>query len=418
MAAAEPERLEEPAIDDNERKLMLWLSNISHLANHFQGQMPNALYPVIMKDLGFGYVQLGILVALRNGFTSWLQLGYGFVTPFINHCRLLGITNLLLAVGTAVTGFTGSFFSFTLARCFAAAGSSAQHPVGASILATYFPNNRGTVLAMNSTIASVGNLIAPAVCGILITFIGWREIFWMVAIVSALMGVGYFFFQNRVHREIETGPKRARIAQSMASYWRVAHDRNFLLIGLVFMVGAAGRGGEDIQAYFSTHWVNDLGMELAYAGFALSLLQVGSLFGPMFFGWLSDRVNRKAVTQVSLVLSALSTFWLARQGAANAALIFNLLFQGAVTSSRGTLTQAIIADNASAQDQDAAFSIYFFLGFFSTPIWALVTGFMMEAYEFETTFSILSLSYFAAVLLMFFVSDPKGTRKVRPTTAS
>ena len=411
---AAAEETEDSPLSPGERRSMLWLTNVSHAVNHFQGQMVGPLYPLIMAEFGFGYAQLGMLVALRNAFTSWTQLGYGFVTPFIDRCRVLGIANLVLALGTAATGMTGSFLTFLGARSLAAAGSSAQHPVGASILSSYFPKTRGTVLALNNTIASVGMLLAPAVAGLLITIVGWREVFWIVAAASVLVGAAYFFFPDRLRQQRPAGTaKRAVLAQSFTSYVRVFRNRNMMLIGLVFMVGAAGRGGEDIQSYFATHFVNDLGMNITYAGFALALLNAGGLAGPMFFGWLSDRFNRKAVLQVSLLLSALSTVLLAHQGAASLALVANLLFQGAVTSSRGTLTQALIADSASESDQDAAFSVYFFLGFFSTPLWALGTGFMMDALGFTDTFTLLSGSYVAAMLVTFFVTDKRVKRAAR-----
>src|SRR5581483_7561132 len=140
-----------------------------------------------------------------------------------------------------------------------------------------YPGKRGSVLALNNTIASVGTMAAPAVAGVLIAFVGWRQVFWLVAGVSVLMGLVYFFFQDKMQRRVEEGPKKAVIAKSLSSYWRVARNPNFLLIGLVFMVGAAGRGGEDIQSYFATHWVQDLGIDITLAGIMLTLMQVGGL---------------------------------------------------------------------------------------------------------------------------------------------
>jgi MFS family permease len=410
----EPDASSEPAVSEEQSRLMLWLTNASHGTNHFQGQIVGPLYPLIMADLGFSYAELGMLVALRNALTSWTQLGYGFVTPFIDRCRVLGIANLVLALGTLLTGLTGSFVTFLGARVLSAAGSSAQHPVGASLLSSYFPKSRGAVLALNNTIASGGMLIAPVVAGVLITMVGWRQVFWVVAGLSVVVGIAYFFVPDRTRPTRVAGEsKKAVLAKSLSSYLRVLRNKNLMLIGLVFMVGAAGRGGEDIQSYFATHFVNDLGMNISIAAFALGLLQVGGLGGPVFFGWLSDRVNRKAVIQVSLVLSALSTVLLAHQDTISLGLALNLLFQGAVTSSRGTLTQALIADSASDADQDAAFSVYFFLGFFSTPLWALGTGFLMEAQGFTNTFTFLSVSYVAAMLVVFFVSDPQPARTAR-----
>ena len=76
-----------------------------------------------------------------------------------------------------------------------------------------------------------------------------------------------------------------------------------MVISLVQMVGAAGGEGGVNQTYIGPHIVNDLGFSVATAGLALSVFTVGSVVGPLGFGWLSDRVPRHHVIQTSLVLS-------------------------------------------------------------------------------------------------------------------
>jgi hypothetical protein len=74
------EILEEDKAPESERRLVLWLTNISHAVNHFQNNMVAALYPVIMADLGFGYFQLGAITAVRTVFGNASQGMYGFIT--------------------------------------------------------------------------------------------------------------------------------------------------------------------------------------------------------------------------------------------------------------------------------------------------------------------------------------------------
>ena len=399
---------EEVQIGDRERRLILWLTNVSHGMNHFQGQMLPPLYPLIMADLGIGYVQLGIISAVSNIITNGSQLGYGFVTPFMQRCRLLGIGNLVLALGTFLTGLAGSFPAFIGARCVAAAGSSGQHPVGASLLSSYFPRRRGSVLALNTSIASVGTMLAPLVAGLAVTVVGWRHLLWLAAFLSLFMGMVYFVIPDRQRSGRAPARKREMLAQSMASYHRVLHDRNMLLLGLVFMVGALGRGGQAIQLYLAPHLVRDFGFKIALAGAALSLLQAGGLVGPLVMGWISDRMSRRAVIQASMLLSGLATLWLGHQGPGLLLLGLNLVLYGAFTSSRGSLTQALVADSVSDADQDAAFSIYFFLGFATGPILAIVTGLLVQNFGFSTAFTALSLTFFTGMLLMFLVKDDRG----------
>jgi MFS family permease len=198
------------------------------------------------------------------------------------------------------------------------------------------------------------------------------------------------------------------------------------------MVGAAGGEGGVNQTYIGPHLVNDFGLNYAMVGIALSVFTFGSILGPVCFGFLSDRLSRKNVIQVALLLSCLGTLSVANQGVLIGALtawlsqwwadatssflpllMFNLLLYGAVTSSRMTLTQALVADSLTDLDRDAGFSAYYFISFLSEPVWSLVTGALMESFGFAFAFSRLSVSYLVGMLLMFFVVDLRKAREAQ-----
>lgn len=397
-------------ISNREKQIVLWLNNINHMMNHFQNQIAFVLYPTISRELGFGPFELSLITAGRNIFNNWAQLGYGLLTPFVPRFLLLGISSLIYALGTFLSGAAWNFMSFLSIRCFASAGSSAMHPVGTSLLVSYFKERRGAVLALNSTISQVGSVLAPVIGGFLLIAIGWRNTFFVVAALSLLMALAYFFFRDRVMDPSRgSGSNRAKLARSKASYFRVLHNRNFILIALVFLVGGAGRG-EVTPTYLPLHLEQDFGLTTAFTVLVLFMYQVGGLAGPMLFGWISDLSSRKRVTQVSLLLSGLATLVMAWQGPDPLLIVANVIFYGMVTHSRGTLTQAMVADSVSEEDQDAAYSLYYFLGFFSAPIWAIVTGVLFQRYNFGMAFSVMAVSYVGAMLVMSLVQDVRRPR--------
>ena len=78
---------------------------------------------------------------------------------------------------------------------------------------------------------------------------------------------------------------------------------------------------------------------------------------------------------------------------------------GAVVQSRGSLTQAMIGDFASDELTDAAFSIYYFVGFISGPFWTLLTGYIMDHYGFTPAFYLAASTYLAGMVMLVFVRD-------------
>ena len=208
---------EEHEPSTKEKQLMLHLSNVSHGVNHFQNQMMAMLWPSIMEALGMSYTQVGALSAINSVLNSICQGAYGFLTPFFSRCKLLGFGNLGIALGTLLSGLAGSYPMLILARGVASVGSSAQHPVGYSILSSYFPKNRGAVMALNSSVSNVGTLIATPLATAMLLVMGWRQIFFVVTFASVIMGLVYFFFRdygapNRV------GSGKSRLAQGFRSY--------------------------------------------------------------------------------------------------------------------------------------------------------------------------------------------------------
>jgi MFS family permease len=400
-----------------ERTSVLWLTNFSHAVNHFQNQMVAVLYVVIMPELGFGYAELGILTAVMSIMGGVTQGLYGFATPFIPRAWLLGIGNIVLGLGTLATGWVGSFGGFLGTRAVASAGASAQHPVGSSLLVGYFPRNPGTVLAFNTSFSNIGSLLAPLVAAAMLLIMDWRHIFIVVASLSIAMGAAYFLFRKRVDASGEVGnSRRAKLAQGKDSYIRVFRNRNMVLVSLVMMVGGAGRDMGVNLAYLGPHFKNDLALTTTMVAVALTAMQLGGVVGPVVLGWISDRVSRKGVIQVSLILSSLATLWLAFQGAFLPMLLGNLLLYGMVTRSRMTLTQAMVADAMPEADRDAAFSVFFFLGFVSAPFWALLVGFLMEGVGFTIAFSVLGFSYLVGIALMLFVQDTNNRLEVAAAT--
>jgi dipeptide/tripeptide permease len=115
---------------------------------------------------------------------------------------------------------------------------------------------------------------------------------------------------------------------------------------------------------------------------------------------------RARIIQISLFLSALTTFWLGWQNAVTSELLVNLILYGTVVNSRQTLTQALLSDVADEGTLDAAFSLYYFIGFISAPVWTLFTGWMMQTVGFNYAFSVVSLSYLLGMGILMFLRQP------------
>src|SRR2546427_2584902 len=384
----------------------------AHFINHFQSAMLGVIYPLMMTELGMSYIAIASLAAVYNTLGSVFQAAYGFVVPYVPRGVILGVGNCVLGLSVAAAGFASNFNHFFTARLIGGIGSSPQHPVGSSMLASHFGAARGRTLAFHSTAGQVGSLLAPLVAAVMVTYIGWRSVFWLVGSCATIIGIICFVFRDTL-RSASSEQRKSRLTPlGWDAYKACFKDKNILLVSLVFMAGAAGRGQDINEVYIIPHFVHDFNISITYGAFLFTFIQVGSLIGPFVWGWISDRFNRKLVIQASLLMSALCTLWLAWQQNVSAGLFFNLVIYGAAVTSRQTLTQALLADLVGADLFDAAFSLYYFIGFVSIPFWTVITGGVMTHYGFGPAFTLISTSYLLAMSLLVLLRTPEKKRDV------
>ena len=368
--------------------------------------MLGVIYPLMMKELGMTYIAIASLAAVYNTLGSVFQAAYGFVVPYVRRGVILGVGNCVLGLSVAAAGFASNFNHFFTARLIGGIGSSPQHPVGSSMLASHFGAARGRTLAFHSTAGQVGSLLAPLLAAVMVTYIGWRSVFWLVGSCATIIGIICFVFRDTL-RSASSHQQKSRLTPlGWDAYKACFKDKNIVLVSLVFMAGAAGRGQDINEVYIIPHFVHDFNISITYGAFLFTFIQVGSLIGPFVWGWISDRFDRKLVIQASLLMSALCTLWLAWQQHISAGLFVNLVIYGAAVTSRQTLTQALLADLVGEELFDAAFSLYYFIGFVSIPFWTLITGSVMTHYGFGPAFTVISTSYLLAMSLLVLLRTP------------
>jgi FSR family fosmidomycin resistance protein-like MFS transporter len=384
----------------------------AHFINHFQSAMLGVIYPLMMKELGMTYIAIASLAAVYNTLGSVFQAAYGFVVPYVRRGVILGVGNCVLGLSVAAAGFASNFNHFFTARLIGGIGSSPQHPVGSSMLASHFGAARGRTLAFHSTAGQIGSLLAPLLAAVMVTYIGWRSVFWLVGSCATIIGIICFVFRDTLRSASSEQQKSRLTPVGWDAYKACFKDKNILLVSLVFMAGAAGRGQDINEVYIIPHFVHDFNISITYGAFLFTFIQVGSLIGPFVWGWISDRFDRKLVIQASLLMSALCTLWLAWQQHISTGLFVNLVIYGAAVTSRQTLTQALLADLVGEELFDAAFSLYYFIGFVSIPFWTLITGGVMTHYGFGPAFTVISTSYLLAMSLLVLLRAPAKAQRL------
>jgi MFS transporter, FSR family, fosmidomycin resistance protein len=391
---------------DQQKRLALRLISTCHTLNHLQYSITSVIFPVVMKELGFGLLQLGVISAVSNFVGQGLQVIYGFITGMFKRTAILGAGNVIVGITAMLQYFVGSYPQLLAARVIIDAGSSPQHPLGSSILSRYYPKARGWALTFHHSAGNLGSFIGPALASLALLYMGWRTAFVVFGIFSLAMGLTLFLLRDYTSATAETDGKKNILKANVNAYLLCLKNRKIIITSLVLMVGAAGRGTGVNATYLVPFFMEHFNVTASTGGMLLTVMMGAGLVGPLAIAWLSDRSGKRTlITQVTLLLSAIMTVWLVQHPSLSPFFYLNLILYGAVVQARGSLTQTMIGDFASPELTDAAFSIYYFVGFISGPIWTLIIGYMMEHYGFAPAFYVAAGTYIAGMLLLLFVKE-------------
>lgn len=385
------------------------LVSVSHAMNHVQSGVLNVFYPLFREEFGIGYLGIGFLSTINQLVGSLLQVVYGFLARFVGRGVLLGVGNIILALASFGLGFAQSYPYLVTWITVRSAGASAQHPVGATILVSYYPKQRARVLGFHQSAGNVGGWIAPIVASFLLLVMGWRQIFWIVAIPSLLMGLAYFAFRELVvsapsaAADSGGGGRRSRARAGLEDYKNVLKNRNILFLALAMMAGAAGRGTNVLSTYLTTYLVDTYNMEVSRAGFFFAAMTFGGIVGPIGMGWLADRVSQKLVAQFTLLAAAAMTFTVILYPSASWLLLAHLVLAGVFIWARGPLTETLFTQATDKASLDTLLSVYYGIAFVSGPIWTLITGLVIDKFGFTPAFAVMAGSYLVGMIFFAFV---------------
>jgi MFS family permease len=413
VAAASIATSETPTLEATlqQKRMALGLISSCHVLNHLQYSITAVIFPVMMTELGFGLVGLGFISALSSFVGQGLQVIYGFLASFFRRTTMLAVGNVVVGATAMAQYFIGSYPQLVAARVAIDAGSSPQHPLGSSILSRYYPQARGWALTFHHSAGNLGSFIGPAAASLALIYMGWRAAFVLFGALSLIMGLTLFWVRDHGSAG-ETGGAKKKAQAGFDAYIQCLKNRNILFTSLVLMVGAAGRGTGVNMTYLVPFFMAQYGVSASGGGLLLTIMQAAGLVGPLAIAWFSDRSGkRRGITQVTLLLSALMTVWLAQHSSLSVLFYLNLILYGAFVQARGSLTQTMIGDYATPELTDAAFSIYYFVGFISGPIWTLIIGYTMEHYGFAPAFYIAAATYIAGMALLTFVKEEQKVTK-------
>lgn len=357
------------------------------------------IYPIVIVQFGMDAAGVGTFIAVTTAIGGTMQLTYGFLTRWVARPAILAAGQLIFGASLMAAGLAQSAGQLLAAVSAVRIGGSPQHPVGNALLADAFPpHRRGFAISAHISGGNVGTILVPFLGAALLGALGWNVTLFLFGLPA--LGVGVLI-ALRVREDGVAYRQQVRAGGSpLRQIGDVVRQRDLMLILGAALVGAGGRGLDIVAPFLILYLRGPLGLDDATTAILYAILLVGSVVGPLFAGWVSDRFGRKRTVVAYYLLSATGIGLFVLAGANLVFLVPVLLPFGTAVFSEGPILQAFLADRAEPRTRDMAFAVYFTFAFGIGAFWAFAIGWIVTAFGFPIAFSVMGLSYLAATLFI------------------
>ena len=373
---------------------VLTMVAMAHAVNHAYVALMPILFPVMMADLRFGYSQVGLLAGVTRAFGQGFQWLAGYLARTVRRKVLIGVGSILQGITLAFSGLAVGFTDLLGWQSLNKFFGNAQHPNGNSLILDYFgKEHRGRVLSVHYSGGNAGTVLVPVVGALLLTAFGWRMTLVAFALPGIVIGLLMLWLVNEEQENgdaIEVKEKPTFRRETLG----LLKNRNFRLVMSAQATAGGGRGLSIVTTFVPLYLTQHLGLSTINMGLLITLMMVGSVVGPMFAGFLSDRIGtRRPLLITTYLASTVATLTLIHLGHHPWLLPVILFVIGVVVYAEAPILQSLALDTTEGASPDALFGLYYTFGFISAAIWSVIMGAIVDAFGFFPAFYIMAFSY-------------------------
>jgi FSR family fosmidomycin resistance protein-like MFS transporter len=362
-----------------------------------QGILPVVL-PKLKEVFALDYFQVGMMMTVLNVTSSVIQPLFGYISDRIRTGWFVPIGILWTALAMGLLGWIPSFHLALLLVGLAGLGTAAFHPRAMMAVSLISGTRRGFGTAVFSTGGNLGFALGPVVGGFLVLGLGLRATLGLLVPGILLSMVLYFYPADFLKREV------SRSTSSLSD-----RDRDPISIPWIPLIAVCLIVTLRSWVYISSVTylpmiLQGRGIDLKTGSLMLTVFLAGGAAAGLYGGHLSDRLGRRRIIAVSMLLFPLcmalflkgTGLWLWILAAASGAA---LLASFAVT--------IVLAQELLPHRLGLASGLILGLGFGMGGLGTAFSGYLADVWGLSTTAWILAFAPLSAAFLTLLV-------KVRP----
>jgi len=276
-------------------KIPILLMFLGHIwVDASQGILPVVL-PKLKEALDLNYFEVGLVVTVLNLTSSVIQPVFGYISDRIRTGWFVPVGILWTACMMGLLGWAPNYMNVVLLVGLAGLGTAAFHPRAMMVVYHVSGSRKGFGTGVFSTGGNIGFALGPMVGSLLVLGFGLHATIGLVG-PGALLALTIFFWPGDfLQRE---APEKGKPASS----GEALHD---LLWGSLILTCLIVTLRSWVYISFITYlpmYLMEQGLPLKTGSLMLTVFLAGGAAAGLYGGHLSDRVGRRRVIIVSMLL--------------------------------------------------------------------------------------------------------------------
>jgi MFS family permease len=146
----------------------VWLISAGHGLTHWYTATFYLLLPLIGKELGLSYAQIGLIMTVQHLAAAISNLPGGMIVDTVGQKGYLMAASLFwVGVPYAFMSVSHDFWMLLVCVTLVGIGGNIWHPAAIPTLAYRYPQRKGLVLSIHGMGGNLGEAFAPVVVGAL-----------------------------------------------------------------------------------------------------------------------------------------------------------------------------------------------------------------------------------------------------------
>lgn len=395
----------------------VWLISLAHGLTHWYLATFFLLLPVIGREFGLSYTQIGIIMTVQYVMGALTNLPAGMLVDTMGKKGYwMALSLFWIGFPYALISLTHSFWMVLICMTLVGMGNNFWHPAAISALAQRYPDRKGLVLSIHGMGGNVGEALAPFVIGAMLAWFSWRTVVvlnvapGLIMSVVILLVLGAFTMDR--HEE-KTKKHAGGFKSYMKGFSQLLTNKPQMLLAVSSAFRNMTQAG--LRTFLPVYLAYELGYSTFIVGVILAVLQLMGFISQPIAGHLSDKMGRKRVVASSMALTAVMIVGIVLAGKSLIFILFVSLIGFFLFATRAVV-QAWAIEAAPRNLAGSAIGLQFGVGALGSSFGPALFGIVADHYGIYPAFYFLAGTIvFANVLIVFM---PSGALEHREVAAS